>query len=96
MADTLVEAHVDTDVTEKAAIVLQGLGLTVEDGLRLFLARTADLGDLPFPTEDAEMAHDLWVRAKVQEALDDPRPAIPDDEVETYFAAKRAALLNVR
>ncbi|QLQ12871.1 MAG: stability determinant [Brevundimonas sp.] len=30
-------------------------------------------------TEEAE-AHDAWVRAKVREALADPRPAIPHDE----------------
>lgn len=30
-------------------------------------------------TEEAE-AYDAWFRAKVQEALDDPRPPIPHDE----------------
>jgi hypothetical protein len=30
-------------------------------------------------TEEAE-AHDAWFRAKVQEALDDPRPPIPHDQ----------------
>ena len=38
--------------------------------------------------------HDAWFRAKVQEALDDPRPAIPDDEVSAYFAKRRAAALQ--
>jgi DNA-damage-inducible protein J len=36
-------------------------------------------------------AYDAWFRAKVQEALDDPRPGIPNEEVETHFAKKRAA-----
>ena len=31
-------------------------------------------------TEEAE-AYDVWFRAKVQEALDDPRELIPHDEV---------------
>jgi len=35
-------------------------------------------------------AHDAWFRAKVQEALDDPRPAIPHEEVKAYFAKRRA------
>lgn len=30
-------------------------------------------------TEEAE-AYDAWFRAKVQAALDDPRPTIPHDE----------------
>src|ERR1017187_6886472 len=34
--------------------------------------------------------HDAWFRAKVQEALDDPRPAIPHDPVEAHFATRRA------
>lgn len=31
-------------------------------------------------TEEAE-AYDVWFRKKVQDALDDPRPPIPHDEV---------------
>jgi hypothetical protein len=33
--------------------------------------------------------HDAWFRAKVQEALDDPRPAIPHEQVEVHFAKRR-------
>ncbi|MGD0347101.1 MAG: phosphoribosylanthranilate isomerase [Terracidiphilus sp.] len=36
------------------------------------------------------------VRAKVQEALDDPRPDLPDDEVEARFAKRRAALKKAK
>jgi DNA-damage-inducible protein J len=35
--------------------------------------------------------HDAWFRAKVQEALNDPRPAIPDEQVKAHFAKRRAA-----
>jgi predicted transcriptional regulator len=34
--------------------------------------------------------HDQWFRAQVQEALDDPRPSIPNDAVK----AKTRALLD--
>ena len=37
-------------------------------------------------------AHDQWFRAKVQEAIDDPAPAIDNKSVKRRFAAKRAAL----
>ena len=37
-------------------------------------------------------AYDKWFRAQVQEALDDPRPAIPHDEVKKDFATLRAQL----
>jgi DNA-damage-inducible protein J len=36
-------------------------------------------------------AHDKWFRAKVQQALDDPRPPIPHEQVEAHFAERRAA-----
>jgi DNA-damage-inducible protein J len=39
-------------------------------------------------------AHDLWFRAKVQQALDDPRPAIPHEDVTRHFADRRAAALR--
>jgi hypothetical protein len=32
--------------------------------------------------------HDAWFRAEIQKALDDPRPGIPDEEVERYMRAK--------
>ncbi|MGS0892771.1 antitoxin PaaA2 family protein [Burkholderia stagnalis] len=37
-------------------------------------------------------AHDRWFREQVQQALDDPRPSIPDAEVRAGFALRRAAL----
>ncbi|MFA4894223.1 hypothetical protein [Brevundimonas sp.] len=37
-------------------------------------------------TEEAE-AHDAWFRAKVREALDDPRPGIPHDQVMAEMQA---------
>ncbi|NTX32023.1 hypothetical protein HT746_33760 [Burkholderia pyrrocinia] len=36
--------------------------------------------------------HDRWFREQVQQALDDPRPSIPDAEVSAEFASRRAAL----
>ncbi|WP_150620595.1 hypothetical protein [Pandoraea horticolens] len=36
-------------------------------------------------------AHDAWVRQKVLEALEDTRPAVPNQDVESHFAARREA-----
>jgi hypothetical protein len=38
--------------------------------------------------------HDAWFRAEVQKALDDPRPAIPHEEVRRRFARRRAAAIR--
>ncbi|MEN2976810.1 stability determinant (plasmid) [Tistrella bauzanensis] len=37
-------------------------------------------------------SHDAWFRARVQEALADPRPSIPHDEVEAHMARRRQTL----
>lgn len=48
-----------------------------------------------FETQEQADSYDRWFRAKVQEALDDPRPSIPHDEamalVEQRLEAKRKA-----
>jgi DNA-damage-inducible protein J len=49
---------------------------------------------LTTPLASDPAAHDAWFRAKVQQALDDPRPAIPHDEVEAHFAKRSAAALR--
>lgn len=46
------------------------------------------------PTPESTISYDEYVRQAVQAALDDPRPGIPHEEAERYFALKRAALLQ--
>jgi len=82
-ASALVQTRIDSDVKERAAAVLGELGITVSDAVRILLTRTANEGALPFELIKSTAEHDAWFRAKVQEALDDPRPAIPDDEVSS-------------
>mgnify|MGYP003456329189 CR=1 FL=1 len=36
--------------------------------------------------------YDDWIRIEVQLAIDDPRPLVPQEEVERYFAMRRAEL----
>lgn len=38
-----------------------------------------------------DAAHDAWFLPKVREALDNPRPAIPHEQIEAHFAKRRAA-----
>ena len=93
-ATSLVQTRVDPDVKERAAAVLDALGLTVSDAVRILLTRTALEGRLPIELLADTKAHDTWFRRKVQEALDDPRPDISGDEVSTEFAARRATILR--
>lgn len=40
-----------------------------------------------FDTQEAADSYDKWFREKVQQALDDPRPGIPHDEVMAQMRA---------
>jgi DNA-damage-inducible protein J len=93
-ANALVQTRIDPDVKERAAAVLGELGITVSDAVRILLTRTANEGALPFSLAKNAAEHDAWFRAKVQEALDDPRPDISDARVEAHFARRRAAALR--
>ncbi len=94
MASTVpVQTRVDAGIKERAGVVLDKMGLTVSDAVRILLTRIANEGALPAGLTTDAAAHDAWFRAKVQEALDDPRPGIPHAEVEAHFSARRAHAL---
>jgi DNA-damage-inducible protein J len=62
----------------------------------MITARTLRDGDsdkLKMEKKPNPKAYDAWFCAETQEALDDPRPAIPHEKVEAYFAKRRAASL---
>jgi DNA-damage-inducible protein J len=90
-ANALVQTRIDPEVKERAAAVLGEMGITLSDAVRILLTRTANEGALPFSLAKNAAEHDAWFRAKVQEALDDKRPAIPHQQVEEHFAKRRAA-----
>jgi len=88
--NALVQTRIDPAIKERAAVVLEELGLTVSDAVRILLTRTAKEGALPFTLTQNSAEYDAWFRAKVQEALDDMRPSVPDREVEAHFAEQRS------
>ena len=93
-ANALVQTRIDADVKQRAAAVLDNLGLTVSDAVRILLTRIANEGGLPFDFATDPAAHDAWFRAKVQAALEDPNPAIAQQEVEAHFARRGEAALR--
>jgi DNA-damage-inducible protein J len=90
-AHALVQTRIDADVKERAAAVLEQLGMTVSDAVRMLLTRTANEGALPFPLNAETAEHDAWFRAKVHAALADPQPPIPHTAVRALFQRRRAA-----
>ena len=93
-ANALVQTRIAAHVRDRAVEVLDGVGLTVSGDIRIVLTRVANEGALPAGLVADTDAHDAWFRAKVQEALKDPRTPIPHDEVEARFANRRAAALR--
>ena len=80
---SMLHVRVDDRLKAKAADTLAGVGLTLSDAVRILLTRVAAEGGLPAGLTADPEAHDAWFRAKVREALDDPRPAVPHERVMT-------------
>ena len=94
-ANALIQTRIDEDIKARASAVLEKSGLTVSDAVRIMLTRTANEGVFPMDiaargssTED----FDAWFRAKVQDALEDPRPPLLQEAVERHFVDRRSAL----
>ena len=90
-ANALVQTRIDPVVKERASAVLEKLGMTVSDAVRILLTRTANEGALPAELLQPDPEHDAWFRAKVEAALRDPRPPIPHAAVKARIARRRAA-----
>jgi DNA-damage-inducible protein J len=94
-ANALVQTRIDQDVKDRATAVLENMGLTVSDAVRILLTRTANEGALPLELRDGA-AYDIWFRAKVQEALDGLEDGsvgvIEEDEWREYTKRKREEL----
>ncbi len=71
---SMLHVRVDDQLKARASDALAGVGLTLSDAVRILLTRVAAEGGLPAGLTADPDAYDAWFRAKVQEALDDPRP----------------------
>lgn len=78
---SMLHVRVDDQLKAQATSALSGVGLTLSDAVRILLTRVAAEGGLPAGLTTDQDAYDAWFRAKVQEALADPRPAKPHNQV---------------
>lgn len=91
-ATALVQARIDPVLRNRAAGVLDAMGLTVSDAVRILLTRIANEGALPAGLTVEPEAHGAWFRAKVMQALESQEPSVAHDEVERHFASRQAAV----
>jgi len=66
----------------------------VRAGLRALEREEAMLDRLFAPIDHDDPATLAWVKAKIDEALADPRPPIPADEVERHLRERHEARLK--
>jgi DNA-damage-inducible protein J len=78
---SMLHVRVDDRLKTEAAERLSSVGLTISDAVRILLTRVAREGALPAGLAVDPDAYDAWFRAKVQEAIADPRPPIQHSEV---------------
>ncbi|MDK4740164.1 type II toxin-antitoxin system RelB/DinJ family antitoxin (plasmid) [Rhizobium sp. CB3171] len=88
-SDVMVQTQIDAEIKERAAAVLETMGLTVSDAIRILLTRTANEGALPLELVSNSAVHDAWLRAKVLQALEDARPDVDDADEERHFSPGR-------
>jgi DNA-damage-inducible protein J len=90
---SMLHVRVDDKLKADAAEKLANVGLTVSDAIRILLTRVAKEGGLPAGLTADPEAYDAWFRSKVQEALDDKRPAAPHrqvmDDAQALIDSKR-------
>jgi DNA-damage-inducible protein J len=88
-ATALVQARIDEDVKREASEVLEKLGLSVSDVVRIVLTRTAREGALPLGLFANEQEYDAWFRQKVREAQADTRPRVSHADAKLRMAEHR-------
>ena len=92
---SMLHVRVDDQLKAQASDALAGVGLTLSDAVRILLTRVAAEGGLPAGLTADPDAYDAWFRAKVQEALDDPRPAASQarvmEDAQALIDGKRRA-----
>ena len=84
---SMLHVRVDDRLKARAAEALNGVGLTLSDAVRILLTRVVAEGGMPAGLTTDPYAYDPWFRAKVKEAIDDPGPGIPHDQVMATIQA---------
>lgn len=78
---SMLHIRVDGQLKAEATQALAGVGLTLSDAVRILLTRIVSEGGLPAGLASDPALYDTWFRAKVREALDDPGPAVSQEQV---------------
>jgi DNA-damage-inducible protein J len=99
MPDTMIRSRIDASLKIEAQSLLEGMGLSMSEAIRLFLHQVVAEKGLPFPvklSKEAAEEHDRWFRQQVKSAVEEAdKPGtvfIPHEQVRGRWAAKRKEL----
>ncbi|HBG06393.1 MAG: hypothetical protein A2075_21840 [Geobacteraceae bacterium GWC2_58_44] len=99
MAETVIRSRIDSALKLEAQALLEKLGLSMSEAIRLFLHQVVIEKGLPFQVKlqgDAAQAHDSWFRSQIEAALkeaDDPTTElIPHETVRSNWTEKKKTL----
>jgi len=102
MTDTVIRSRIDATLKIEAQTLLNSLGLSMSDAIRLFIYRVVAEKGLPFQvklTNQTAKDHDKWFRQQVHAAIDDADKSstvfIPHEQVQKEWAAKRKELAKI-
>ncbi|MCS2146801.1 type II toxin-antitoxin system RelB/DinJ family antitoxin [Scandinavium manionii] len=65
--ETYVRARIDDDVKESATLVIESMGLTVSDAIRMFMAQVAEKNTMPFRVPAAAYRKASRTRAAINQ-----------------------------
>jgi antitoxin component of RelBE/YafQ-DinJ toxin-antitoxin module len=88
MPESTFTFRVDSRLKEEFAAVARRRDINGSQLLRDFMRRVVK------GNEPDSATYDAWFRDRVQQSLDDPRPAIPNETVEKHFARLRASAIK--
>ena len=80
-ANSVVRARIDEDIKQEASIVLESMGLTISDALRMLLTRVAKEKKLPFEP----MAPNAETIAAMKEARRGNLESVSLDELQVLI-----------
>ena len=99
MSETVIRSRIDSSIKLEAQALLERLGFTMSDAIRLFLNQVVIEKGLPFQvklSKDQALEHDRWFRSQVMTALaeaDKPETTfVPHDTVRKQWSDKRQTL----
>lgn len=99
MTDTVIRSRIDASLKIEAQTLLDGMGLSMSEAIRLFLHQVVAEKGLPFPiklSKEAAEEHDRWFRQQVKSAVEEAdKPGavfIPHTQMRGRWATKRKEL----